>query len=193
VATFTGGQLALVLIFAVVWAVVGYLLTETDRRRLGRTPWGVPAMGWSAILFFTGLLGFVVWLVAHRSAVRRAANGPYGGPGAVPGGGGAAPPGPVASNPGRLVASDFPAYPRPASGGDAPGPGSNAGQAPPAPSPAVTVPTSAPADAAPPGWHPDPGGQYHYRWWTGSEWTSYVAVDGRVEVDISPDQRIGPY
>lgn len=187
-ATFTGGQLALVLIFAVVWAVVGYLLTETDRRRLGRTPWGVPAMGWSAILFFTGLVGFVLWLLAHRSAVRQAANGPSGAPGAGPGGVRATPP-----TAGHSVASDFPAYPRPASGADGPGTGPDGGPPTPPPTPSDTAAPPVPVETAPPGWHPDPGGQYHYRWWTGSEWTSYVAVDGRVEVDISPDQRIGPY
>jgi hypothetical protein len=46
---------------------------------------------------------------------------------------------------------------------------------------------------SPPAWHPDPSGRFHYRWWTGSEWTSYVSVHGRVEVDTNPDQRIGPY
>jgi len=47
--------------------------------------------------------------------------------------------------------------------------------------------------SAPPSWQADPSGRHHYRWWTGSEWTSYVATHGQVAVDTHPDQRIGPY
>jgi hypothetical protein len=53
--------------------------------------------------------------------------------------------------------------------------------------------TAAAVASAPPSWQPDPGGRYHYRWWTGTEWSAYVATDGQVVVDTSPDQRIGPY
>lgn len=28
------------------------------------------------------------------------------------------------------------------------------------------------------GWHPDPGGQYQYRYWDGAQWTDHVATDG---------------
>jgi hypothetical protein len=45
----------------------------------------------------------------------------------------------------------------------------------------------------PPSWQSDPSGRFHYRWWTGTEWTSHVATGGNVVVDTSPDQRIGPY
>jgi len=182
----SGSQLVLALIFDVGWGVLGYFLAENDKRNLGRTPWGIPSALWAMIWFLSGLIGVVLWFFAHRAEVRRAAQSPL-----APLGGNPASPAPP---PARSSASDFPAYPRPADGGAPP--------APPAPialpaSPAAAVPAPPPApvaaDASPPAWHPDPSGRYHYRWWTGSEWTSYVSTHGRVEVDASPDQRIGPY
>lgn len=31
-----------------------------------------------------------------------------------------------------------------------------------------------PPPMAPPGWHPDPSGQYQLRWWDGARWTEYA-------------------
>jgi hypothetical protein len=94
----------------------------------------------------------------------------------------------VAAN-ARPSASDlFPAYPRPANspiaGGD---------PAPPSPPPPVAAGPPVTSPMAPPGWHPDPGGRFHYRWWDGREWTSHVSLNGQHLVDTNPDQRIGPY
>ena len=174
----TGFQLDLLLVFAVAQAFLGHFLAETDKRKLGRTPWGMPSAVWAIIWFMSLLLGLVLWTFAHRSEVRRTAQ-------ALPGelGGG---PIPTSSGASRSVGSDFPAYPRPAGGG------SSVPSSPPAP--VVSADAAAPVvPTTPPKWHPDPSGRFHYRWWTGSEWTSYVSTHGRVEVDTSPDQRIGPY
>ena len=179
----SGPQLALLLVLAVAQAFLGYFLAETDKRNLGRTPWGVPSIGWAGIWFLSLLLAVVLWFVAHRAEVRRAAQGPLGTLG-----GAAAAPGPT---PSRRVGSDFPAYPRPADGRTEP-----AAPRPPVPppSPPRPSPPAPPAtESSPPAWHPDPSGRFHYRWWTGSEWTAHVATHGRVEMDTSPDQRIGPY
>ena len=196
----SGSQVVLALVFGVGWAVLGYYLAQNDKRNLGRTPWGVPSAGWALIWFLSSVVGVVLWIFAHRAEVRRAAQGPL-----APLGGN-----PMAGEPPpRSVASDFPAYPRRADSGPshvppvppvaplppaAPAPASSgapdahaAHAAPSAPAAPVA------ADHSPPAWHPDPSGRYHYRWWTGSEWTSYVATHGQVEVDVSPDQRIGPY
>ena len=187
----SGPQLALLLVFAVAQAFLGYFLAETDKRNLGRTPWGVPSIGWAAIWFLSLLLALILWFVAHRAEVRRAAQGPLG----TLGGAATAP----AAAPSLSVGSDFPAYPRPADGRSeppAPGPPVPSAHAPSIPLPVASPPPpSVPAvgDPSPPSWHPDPSGRFHYRWWTGSEWTSYVASHGRVETDTSPDQRIGPY
>ncbi len=42
-----------------------------------------------------------------------------------------------------------------------------------------------------PGWKPDPGGRFHYRWWSRDGWTHHVAIDGVHLVDTNPDQRLG--
>jgi hypothetical protein len=186
----SGPQLVVVLVVTLALAYLGYSLAEADRRNLGRGPWGLPSLAWGAIWFFSPILGFVLWLIAHRAEVRRATQSPYA----------AAPPaaGPAAA---PVSASDFPAYPRRADGGaqGAPRAGTPAGAGgSPAGAPATapgapTHPPGAGHQVSPPAWHPDPSGRYHYRWWTGSEWTSYVSVHGHVQVDASPDQRIGPY
>ncbi len=188
----SGSQLVLLLIFAVAQAFLGYFLAESDRRNLGRTPWGLPSVGWAAIWFLSLLLALILWFIAHRAEVRRAAQAPY-----VPMEGAT----PAAAEPARASGSDFPAYPRRADGGsrDVPTAGGPAGGGAPGASSVVGA-GAAPGHGAaaghedsPPAWHPDPSGRFHYRWWTGSEWTSYVSVHGQVEVDTNPDQRIGPY
>jgi hypothetical protein len=191
----SGSQLVLLLVFAVAQAVLGYFLAEADRRNLGRTPWGLPSVVWAVIWFLSLLLALILWFVAHRAEVRRAAQAPY-----VPMGGVVPTP-----QPAQASASDFPAYPRRADGGsrEVPppgGPAGGAGTGAPAGGPGAGATGAAAGHGAapgheisPPAWHPDPSGRFHYRWWTGSEWTSFVSVHGHVEVDNHPDQRIGPY
>lgn len=175
----SGSEAVLAVVVAVGAAVLGYVLSEGDRRKLGRTPWGLPSLIWALFWFLSWIIGLVLFLVAHRAEVRRAAQGPAPTLGTY--GHTMAPP------PQRSAGSDFPAYPRPADGGDRRLPTVT----PPPPPPAAPVPP--PVASAPPSWQPDPSGRFHYRWWTGTEWTSYVATHGQVVVDTSPDQRIGPY
>jgi hypothetical protein len=173
-----GPELWVGLAIDVAASVIGYVLSEGDRRRLGRTPWGLPSAVWAVIWLIYFPVGIILYVIAHRAEVRRAAQGPvpaadaYGRPAA----------GLQAE---RVTSEDYPAYPRPADGSVRP--------TPPPPPPPASAATPAGADMAPPSWQADPSGRFHYRWWTGSEWTSYVATDGHVVVDTSPDQRIGPY
>lgn len=196
----SGSEAVLAVVLAAIAAVVGYVLSEADRRKLGRTPWGLPSLVWALFWFLSWIIGLVLYLFAHRSEVRRAAQGQpptfdaYGHYSPVP------PPPPVS-------AADFPAYPRPADGSrrqaspvhaqPSPPPRPPAAAPPPVPlPPAVASPVTAGGSVVvptPPSWQADPSGRFHYRWWTGTEWTSYVATDGQVTVDTSPDQRIGPY
>jgi hypothetical protein len=167
--------MTLILAFAVAQAVLGYFLSEADRRKLGRTPWGLPSMVWALLWFMSWILGLILYLVAHRAEIRKVAGTPSR---AVDDGDRFE----STTSAKRSTGSDFPAYPRPAGGGTPPGP---------LPAPvAASIPAG---DTASPSWQPDPSGRFHYRWWSGTEWTSHVATNGQVVVDTSPDQRIGPY
>ncbi len=190
---FTTGQWVLLLVLSVVWAVIGYQLSEKDRRSLGRTPWGLPSAVWALFWFLSLVLGLVLYLIAHSVGVRRAQQHPQG---MVPGG--LAPPPAMevrghASRP-LTAAEQFPAYPWPAN--SRPNETDERDRAevraddvvPPA---GDGVPPG--GAVSPPAWHPDPSGRFHYRWWDGSEWTSQVAIDGHHLIDTNPDQRIGPY
>jgi len=188
VVNLSGSQLALVVVFAIAQAVLGYFLSEADRRNLGRTPWGLPSLVWALIWFLSLLVAIILFVIAHRSEVRRGAVGAYGTPGQMP-------PSPAAASAQpKRVGTDFPAYPRPATGDVAVGalvPPSNS--TPPNDQTATGLGAHVPLSMSPPEWQPDPSGRFHYRWWTGQEWTSYVSTLGQIQVDTSPDQRIGPY
>lgn len=200
----SGGEWVVAGIIAVIGSVVGYRLSENDRRTLGRTPWGLPSLVWALFWFLSLVLGLVLYLIAHSSEVRRAQ---HGSPAAYPGTG-RAPVGSAAGARTLSVAEQFPAYPRPANlqpepvepesvaqrerEGNQSEPAEHSGQA--APVGPTTAPGSPPSWAhSPPAWHPDPSGRFHYRWWDGHEWTSQVSIDGRHLLDTNPDQRIGPY
>jgi uncharacterized protein (DUF1499 family) len=42
------------------------------------------------------------------------------------------------------------------------------------------------AGAQPAGWHPDPSGRHHHRWWDGQRWTDAVSTDGTTSTDPVP-------
>jgi Protein of unknown function (DUF2510) len=192
----SGSQWVIYGALSVLWAFIGYRLSENDRKLLGRTPWGLPSWVWAFFWLMSLLVGLVLYLIAHNIGVRQAQRNPP-----VMGPAGSGPPPPMAigrpsSRP--PTASDlFPAYPRPANSQPAPvdeapdepsEPPAPEGQAPPA-----GQGSEAGHPTSPPAWHPDPSGRFHYRWWDGSQWTSQVSTDGHHLIDTNPDQRIGPY
>ncbi len=181
----SSSELVVGLVLSVVWAFLGYRLSENDKVRLGRTPWGWPSVLWAFFWFLSLILGLVLYLIAHFAGLRRAQQQP----------GGAFPAGPIqavpmATRPPRPTrqptASElFPAYPRPANGQEV------EGEVDPKPEPTAPSPSRWPG--TPPGWYGDPSGRFHHRWWNGYEWTSEVSLDGHHLIDTNPDQRIGPY
>lgn len=181
---YSSGQWVGIALYEVVCGVVGYWLSENARRRYGRTPWGLSSWVWALLwLPLAGILGFVLYLIAYLAEARRTQRHPP-----VPGAPTVADPVSVAAN-ARPTASDlFPAYPRPANS-----PPAGGDPAPPSPPPPAATGSPVASPMAPPGWHPDPGGRFHYRWWDGREWTSHVSLNGQHLVDTNPDQRIGPY
>jgi len=51
------------------------------------------------------------------------------------------------------------------------------------------VPPENPPTAIPAGWYTDPAGQFHYRWWESTGWTTWVAHDDDTFVRPLPDHR----
>ncbi len=112
-------------VLSLVWAVLGYRLSENDRRVLGRTPWGLPSALWAFFWFLSLLVGLILYLIAHSTGVRQAQQHPP-----MPGARRLPAPAPACSR-GSASASDlFPAYPRPANSQPT-APGSRARQEPP--------------------------------------------------------------
>jgi hypothetical protein len=189
----SGSQWIIYGALSILWAVLGYRLSENDRKALGRTPWGLPSAVWALFWFLSLLIGLLLYLIAHSTGVRQAQQHPPPGVSA-----GSGPPPPTASRTGRSpsVSELFPAYPRPANSqpsSSTPETAEPEGWAA-SPQPASGgggIPLGAPV--SPPAWHPDPSGRFHYRWWDGHQWTSQVSTDGHHFVDTNPDQRIGPY
>ncbi len=108
----SAGQWVFYGVLSIVWAFLGYRLSENDRRMLGRTPWGLPSMVWAFFWFLSLVLGLILYLIAHSTGVRQAQRNS-----SFPGAPGAGPPPTMARTPtGKApTASDlFPAYPRPA-------------------------------------------------------------------------------
>jgi hypothetical protein len=201
-------------LLSIVWAAIGYRLSEGVRKVTGRTPWGLPSPVWALLWFLSLVLGLVLFLIARASDARRAVRmgpGHSEGPGETLGAGPIAP----MAKPIR-AGSQFPAYPRPAnspgldepepsplppppvspaqSGTHSPGEPQSANESNPV-SEAAPAPSAEPAPRVlpPPGWHPDPSGRFHYRWWDGTMWTSQVSLNGQHLIDTNPDQRIGRY
>jgi hypothetical protein len=205
-------------VLSIVWAFIGYRLSEGTRKATGRTPWGLPSAVWALLWFLFVLLGLVLYLIARFTDARKSVRmGPdnLGTPAAPLG---APPPAPMAKP--IRAGSQFPAYPRPANSPglgepelsrlpSPPEPGSpsdtpsvpasppiHESQIPAQTRPAPETPPTAqpgPPVLPPPGWHPDPSGRFHYRWWDGTVWTSQVSLSGQHLIDTNPDQRIGQY
>ena len=184
------------LALSVAWTVIGYRLSEKDRRVLGRTPWGLPSALWALIWFLSLVFGLILvapilYLIAHSTSVRRAHQGGPSGMGMPQ----SSPPVPAAARAtpakGPTASDLFPAYPRPANNRPPAPVEPERSEAPDDPAPPNGESPSWPH--SPPAWQPDPSGRFHYRWWDGHEWTSHVSTDGHHLIDTNPDQRIGPY
>jgi hypothetical protein len=50
--------------------------------------------------------------------------------------------------------------------------------------PVAAVPAPVPAAGPPAGWHPDPSGKFHHRWWDGQRWTADVSTNGVAGKDV---------
>lgn len=160
----TGSSYTL-LILAVAFGVIGFLASQSFKRKWGKTPWGWPSVVWGVVCFISILIGCILLLIA-RSSTRKsiqAAGGPEQSWYQYPGGS-AAPPGqPPYYGGGGTVPTGFPPpFPQP----EQPGWGA---PAPVAPEPAPTAPA---------GWYKDPSGTHELRYFDGSVWTEHVSDGG---------------
>jgi hypothetical protein len=173
-----------VIVVLAFYGVAGYLLATSTRRRIGTTPWRLPAIVWAILSALLPFYGLLLELVA-RFTTRHAGSGGIGGQGAAPPGyqfgssPGARTPWDRWPSPGAGSAgSPYGAWPSPEpmnpAGGSTPWPERVLGRPgpdgwrPPAP--------GTPAATPPPlfGWYPDPDGRHELRYWDGREWSDIV-------------------
>ncbi|MGH9097481.1 MAG: DUF2510 domain-containing protein [Acidimicrobiales bacterium] len=142
------------LVFGILIGVLNYRSTERFRRVTGKSPWGIPPIVWALASVFISLLVTVLAFIAMATSQRRGMRQGGGGyPGRYPG-----TPGPYGGQASRHLR-----YPEP--------------------TPSTTIPATAtrvapPPVSAPPGWQPDPSGNFDFRYWNGEEWTEFVSKDG---------------
>ncbi|MGH9074619.1 MAG: DUF2510 domain-containing protein [Acidimicrobiales bacterium] len=140
-------------VFGVIVAALNFRNTDVFRRATGVSPWHIPPIYWALASVFVSLVITVLTLIAMRTTKVPGPGSPstrtrYGFPGPVFGAGPRAPD--------RFESLPHPARPVGPPAGPRPG-----------------VPALAPA-----GWHVDPSGRHHYRFWDGFRWTEHVATDG---------------
>jgi len=108
-ASATSGLVVAELVAGVLFAGLGYWLSERYRRNWGRSPWGLPSLLWAFIFFLSLLVGAILFMIAQRTTrpTSTAAGGqspPWyppsaGGYGGYPSSSGAYPPPPGAYPP----------------------------------------------------------------------------------------------
>jgi hypothetical protein len=78
------------LVFGIIFGFALYRVSSSFRQQWGRPPWNIPPWGWFAFGFVLGLLGLLLYLIAHattKGSIRRSGAAPpsYGsGPGIPP-------------------------------------------------------------------------------------------------------------
>ena len=199
---YSDGLVITSLVIDVVFGIGGYFFSERYRRTRGVTPWRLPSALWAVLLFFTSLIGAVVYLVAcfttrpgtgtWTGAPTPPRDGwnpppaggwnqpaPQGWDPPVPGGWGV----PVPGSPGPAPPGGWEAPPPPGTafpGFGAPGAASDATL----PASGIPVPPPPPPPPPPPrSWLPDPGGRHELRYWDGTKFTEHVADAGKISVD----------
>lgn len=60
-------MLVAALVFACLFAWLGFRLSERARAATGRAPWGIPSPLWAVVCFAVGVIGLVLLLVARAT------------------------------------------------------------------------------------------------------------------------------
>ncbi|HEY2564114.1 MAG TPA: DUF2510 domain-containing protein [Acidimicrobiales bacterium] len=146
-------------VFGVIIAALNFRNTDVFRRATGVSPWHIPPIYWALASVFVSVVITVLTLIAMRTTKvpgpgKAMTRTRYGFPGSMFGSVPRAP-------------DQFESLPNPArlfAPGAIPRPGS--------------------PGLAPAGWHVDPSGRHHYRFWNGYQWTEHVATDGVSTTDV---------
>jgi hypothetical protein len=67
----------------IVGVIIGFICMRAAtsfQGRYGRPPWGVPGWGWFLIGFILGLVGLILYLIAHATSKRQAVQSGSGYP-----------------------------------------------------------------------------------------------------------------
>ncbi|HXZ82665.1 MAG TPA: DUF2510 domain-containing protein [Acidimicrobiales bacterium] len=162
--TGSAGDLALSVVFAVVFALLGYRISARHRMMRGVTPWRIPSVVWAILCGIFQPFGIILELVAEFT------TRPQPRPSPTPGG--SEPAGNQFAFGGSRATSAEPLAPIEI----APGPTSSG--------PLLSPP---PGDGSgrPPlfGWYVDVTRRHALRYWDGRGWTEYVADDGKTGSD----------
>jgi hypothetical protein len=151
------------LVFACVFALLGYRMSHRHRMVRGVTPWRLPSAAWAAICFFLQPFGIVVELLAQATTKP-----------AIPAGRPASAIGPFSGYPSQpLVGTGAVAGP-PASADDA---HVELYVGPPPP------PADLSGHAASFGWYADTTTRHELRYWDGKRWSDHVCDGGVVGSD----------
>lgn len=158
-AGYSHSEIVASLVFACVFAALGYRMSHRHRLVRGVTPWRLPSGVWAVICFFLQPFGIIVELFAQATTKP-----------AVPSGGG------------QSMTSAFPAYPQPSrvEPGEVALPVEQ-----PAPAYAGPPPPAGDGTGKSPlfGWYPDTTRRHELRYWDGKRWSEHVSDGGVVGTD----------
>jgi hypothetical protein len=161
-AGYSRSEIVLSLVFACVFAWLGYRMSHRHRLARGVTPWRLPSGVWAVICFFLQPFGIIVELFAQATTKPT-----------------------VPSGAGQAVSSAFPAYPQRARVEADPRARVEADPAAVLVEPAPETPTGPPPPAADGtgksplfGWYPDTTHRHQLRYWDGRRWSELVSDDG---------------
>lgn len=160
-AGYTRSDIVASLLFACVFALLGYRMSHRHRLVRGVTPWRLPSAVWAVICFVFQPIGLVVELLAQATTK------------------------PVAATraPSSHMAHGFPAYPQRAGFAEAVPAVAIRPEAEPAPvaTPSGPPPPAGDASGKSPlfGWYGDVTGRHEQRYWDGRRWSEFVR-DGDV-------------
>ncbi|GEM_PF-2006534 len=169
------GVFAFSLLFALLFGALAYGRAAAFRRRFGRNPWGIAPGVWLLIGFLFSAFGLVLTLLAcatTRVGPLSTLTGPPPLETPEPDGGP------------RTPESWDAATPESSEGTDRRGQEGDRGRQPPQATPGGS--TEEAPRWPPAGWYSDPTGLHEYRFWEGSDWSSYVSDHGNVATDPLP-------